>query len=432
VVAVSLKNAWLSMRIGESLVEGTGVAGRPLLSILFFAAPLLYYPLLFWGLMGMETALLAALLLGAVLLTLRDGDRPRPRPWAAVLLGLVFLTRPDAAIPIAIVFGYRFLRVARQRHGFRSVAVEAAIVAAFVAGISIFRRLYYGEFLPNTFTLKVTGSPIADRLRVGLDFVAPYWESIWIAMLLALATTLVNRSARSAFVLTLPIAALAYQVWIGGEPWPYWRIMAPTAPLLYVVCLAEGSRLLRRGSGRWKGRFRDRALRRVEGLLLVAGLAVLVVSANRELAPEPLLQRPAYFVDYNRKHVDLALTLNEVLEPDASIGVTWGGTLPYYTGLRAVDFLGKSDREIASRPPRVTDPPGEYDRMPGHNKYDLSYSIGKLQPTWIQTAKWGHDDARRLAGRLYRPFHHRGHRLLLRMRSPQVRWDVLRAAEAGG
>ena len=30
--------------------------------------------------------------------------------------------------------------------------------------------------------------------------------------------------------------------------------------------------------------------------------------------------------------------------------------------------------------------------VPGHNKYDLDYTVSTYDPAWIQYAKWGKDD----------------------------------------
>jgi len=56
------------------------------------------------------------------------------------------------------------------------------------------------------------------------------------------------------------------------------------------------------------------------------------------------------------------------------------GAMPYYSGLRGVDVLGKTDRHIA----RLDRAPAPCESVtPGHNKYDLHYSIGKLRPDVI-------------------------------------------------
>ena len=60
------------------------------------------------------------------------------------------------------------------------------------------------------------------------------------------------------------------------------------------------------------------------------------------------------------------------------------GTVPYYSGLRGVDVLGKSDRTIARLRGLGVDDGSTI--TPGHNKLDLHYSIEKLRPDAIYDA----------------------------------------------
>ena len=71
------------------------------------------------------------------------------------------------------------------------------------------------------------------------------------------------------------------------------------------------------------------------------------------------------------------MALNEITTSDASVGVLAAGVIPYYTGLRATDFLGRTDKYIASLPADLSGAVGWNGMysVPGHNKYDLAYSI---------------------------------------------------------
>ena len=77
--------------------------------------------------------------------------------------------------------------------------------------------------------------------------------------------------------------------------------------------------------------------------------------------------------------------------PHATVGVIWAGTLPYYVDRTAIDFLGKSDLHIAHLNADVSGAVSwsGMRSVPGHNKYDLKYSIMQLQPTYIQAFAWG-------------------------------------------
>jgi hypothetical protein len=78
------------------------------------------------------------------------------------------------------------------------------------------------------------------------------------------------------------------------------------------------------------------------------------------------------------------------------VGVIWAGTLPYYTDRLGVDFLGKSDPRVASLPADISGAVswGGMISVPGHNKYDLDYSIVQLRPTYSQVFSWGSQTVR--------------------------------------
>jgi hypothetical protein len=96
----------------------------------------------------------------------------------------------------------------------------------------------------------------------------------------------------------------------------------------------------------------------------------------------------------NIANINTAIYLNGVLGPRASVGVFFAGTVPYYTGFNAVDFLGKGDAYIARLPPDRTGVISARGmrNIPGHDKYDLTYSILHKRPTYIADFRWGRQD----------------------------------------
>ena len=53
-----------------------------------------------------------------------------------------------------------------------------------VAGQEAFRWVYYGELTPNTYTLKVTGWPLIERIENGMGFVRPFLAEVWVLLIL--------------------------------------------------------------------------------------------------------------------------------------------------------------------------------------------------------------------------------------------------------
>ena len=78
---------------------------------------------------------------------------------------------------------------------------------------------------------------------------------------------------------------------------------------------------------------------------------------------------------------DFAAYLRDHAAPSLVIGAHWGGIVPYFSELPAVDVLGKSDRHIARL---------EVERFdPGHAKWDWDYVLNKRRPDLFLTATRG-------------------------------------------
>ena len=60
---------------------------------------------------------------------------------------------------------------------------------------------------------------------------------------------------------------------------------------------------------------------------------------------------------------------------------------------------------------------------PGHDKCDLAYSIGQLQPTLVETLRWGKDNLTGLLGDVYLEVDCEGVPLILRKGSNNILWD---------
>jgi hypothetical protein len=85
------------------------------------------------------------------------------------------------------------------------------------------------------------------------------------------------------------------------------------------------------------------------------------------------------------RNLQIALALEKVTKPNASIAVVGAGTIPYLLPDRyAIDILGKADPYIAHQ--NVRTPMGIPDipyMRPGHMKWDYAYTFGELQPDVI-------------------------------------------------
>jgi hypothetical protein len=329
------------------------------------------YPLLFWTLRGLEVGLLAYLVIEASRTVMRIpelGAHPA-RIRLAVLLAMALLTRTDAIVPAFVVVGWGFLHGGPEAR--RGVILPAALTAFFVlAAHTAFRLAYYGDVLPNTYYLKMTGRPIVERIREGaIAFAALTRVHLWPLLVIVGAGVWAERALRirrEAHLLgALFVGQVIYSVFAGGDSWEWMdftnRFVSIVLPPFFILAGASIDALARRAGGC------------VPRPALAAALTIVLVALLNFSPMRIWLTEGAFHVSDDARMVRFARELRACTREDATIAVVWAGTVPYHVHRACVDLLGKNDRVIAHGP--VV---GRY--QPGHDKWNARHSIAGLHP----------------------------------------------------
>ncbi len=401
---------------------------RQLIGILAFASVLLYYPLSYWTLMGMETGLVSLFIMADILFALRwlRTNKTSDLVYLAIIGGLAFLTRNDSLIYSALVFAFIALETyinKGNKQTFLKIFYAGCLLALFAIAQIIFRILYYGELLPNTYVLKLIGIPLSVRVVGGYGFLQPFFQQSAPVILAAVVGLLIDLRRIKVFLFSFIAAAILYQIYVGGDPWPLWRMLAPAMPALFILLIMTGAELI----ARWP----RMAYHKFEAIPLV----ILILLVPLAITDQPFLSDisvtgPTSAAIANRVNTNAALAISALTSPEASVGVIWAGTLPYYTDLYGVDFLGKSDPIIARLKPDLSGAVSwaGIRSVPGHNKYDLNYSIVKLQPTFIQAYSWGEQTVKPWVVKNYVRVEYHGvsgvKTIFLKKDSPYVCWET--------
>ena len=412
-VALLLAQALVFLLIVRALMKLRGRTS-PWREVVAFVLPLAYGPLVYWALEGLEVCLVGFLISLAVLFYIR-----RRLLAVAVTLGLAFWTRPDTAIPAAVLMGLAGLEAWRERSQLRVWLKACAVLVGFAAAIFVARELYYGHLWPNTYVLKMAGFPALDRIKFnGLGYIQPFLHENALPLGLALVALAVSWTRWRFLFAALVWPMIAYAVYVGGDALPYWRFIAPYVPFLGLVLLDEDC--VERPAARYRCAVSIAMVSVLLGVWLVAAVGPLRAQFSGPQFCE-------------RANIEMALELNRLMKPGASIGVLHAGGIPYYTDFHAYDFLGKCDWYIARLPPDLDGPQwGGMHSVPGHNKHGLLTSLSAHKPTYIQSYEWDGDTASAYAYKHYvavptfikTPF--TDELLFLARDSAFVRWDLLR------
>lgn len=384
------------------------------------------YPLRFWSFMGMEVS--ALLLVNAIAwwLALRRPSH-RAAQYIGALLALAYAIRPDGFLPLVPAL---VLALVEARATPRRILLGLLPLCGAVLALLAWRRFYYGSDVPNTYLLKMGAFPLRFRLENGWGFVAPYlWQTLpmWIVAAFVLCR---RRDARSLSLLASAVSTLAYQVYVGGDPWPYWRQMSPGYPLFALFVVMAADDLLRLPGAlieRVAGWSLPRAVRTVASFLLPLACHGLLFLVSRPTAGAFRGSAVLKFnVAWNKANVERGLLLQQILEDQGRIAVVWAGATPYYcSSCFAIDLLGKCDVHVASRDPDLS---GKIawsgmKSVPGHNKSDVEYSLDECRADYTETLEWGNDHATLETKKQFTGVSIRGQGFMLRTGSPRVRWD---------
>jgi hypothetical protein len=400
---------------------------RGLIGYLAFAGVLLYYPLSYWTLMGMETGLVALFIMAATLFALRwlRTNKTSNLVTAAIMGGLAFLTRNDSIILSALVFAFIGIETyinKRDRQSFLKIFYAGLLLALFPIAQIIFRYFYYGELLPNTYVLKLVGIPLSVRLVGGTRFLRPFFQQSAPLFAIAALGLLLDLRRIKVLLVSFIAAAISYQIYVGGDPWPLWRMLAPAMPALFILASMTAAELI----ARWPWLVAQKYI--AVPLVILISLVPLIMT-DLPFRSDISVRGPTSAAIANRVNTNTALAINDLTSPEASVGVIWAGTLPYYTDRYGVDFLGKSDLIIARHKPDLSGAVSwaGMRSVPGHNKYDLNYSIVQLQPTFIQAFSWGEQTVKPWVVKNYLRVEYHGalgvKTLFLKKDSPYVCWE---------
>jgi hypothetical protein len=436
-IVIMLGIAYVTMRIADQILEYENIQHRSLIRILTFACPLAYYPLVYWSLTGMETGLLTILLSVSILFALRfiSNRKTSNLVFMAISLGLTFLTRTDSGVFAFIIFLFILIELIATKT--KRLAIQMigplAIFLVFILGQLIFRWSYYGEWVPNTAILKLSGIPLLTRIKNGVVFIKPFLSTSLVLLLLISFELIFNFTRTRLFFISLICAACVYQIWAGGDPWPYWRMLSPIMPIVFLLFIQASWAIIRVISN--SGIFREYFLRHpIFSMKMIEILCIVLITffgiwrANEGFRGEILFINRPFTSDALASNVNVAIALNYLTKPDATVGVFWAGTIPFYTGRVAFDFLGKNDAYISHLPPHISGTP-DWTRMsykPGHNKYDLEYSIKTLKPTYVQSYIFQTQDLSEYAKVNYQQVEYKGVTLLLLKNSPSVNWNLIK------
>jgi hypothetical protein len=277
---------------------------------------------------------------------------------AAIAFAFAALTRPEGIL----FFGITGLHHLITRRKFGRDELKWLLAFAVIVGPHLlWRRWYYGWWLPNTFYIKSSGG--RGTWEQGGYYLRRFVEDfhLW-----AFALPAIFSRARLYLLLVVAIFGV-YVASVGGDFMGLYRFALPIVPLLVVAATTGLSRL-------------KLPVAAIVTVALLAGHAWHAVRvtkrANSHIGADRGIDTPAYLRWYTADRAVIGKWFGQRAKPDDFAAVGGAGAQVYYSRMRSLDCFGLSDAHIAHKVPASS-------HRPGHQKYAPDEYILSRKPTII-------------------------------------------------
>lgn len=381
-------NAYFVFRAGLRIFNNEGIYAAAAALLTAF-----YFPLNRWGLMGMEVSLIILLMTIAVYYAAAALEEGRFTAVPYVIGIILIYTRIDAVLFLAVITAYMGLSRGQDRK--KHIIYGAVSLAAALIPQTIFRLAYYGDILPNTYYLKMTGYPVFWRVMTGLlTYLKNTFYFGWFIFLIAALG--VYRSSGHFIRLGSLVFIIfsAYSIYAGGdyaEGYGGFNRFYIIGVQFVFLAVVMGVREIN-----------DSLIKTylLQKIFFISMTAVILLSSNSFHGPKALLQYVKIDLGTDRaiegNPIERAVIINKIAHKDALVAVWTAGNVPYLTDTKNIDIVGKTNRYIArlemKHPPKNA---GFVEKarffFPGHMKWDHKYSLVENRPDVIDNI-WKIDD----------------------------------------
>lgn len=262
------------------------------------------------------------------------------------LLAVAVLTRPDSALLAIVVFFTVILYISKEdipasKKIIKGLSMSLPLI--MLAGIwLVWKRLYYGDILPNTFYVKLA-SPTS--IKRGLLYVYIFFLSYLLILfplfgLISIKQLLDKKNSKLLFIIVTIFLWILYIIKAGGDFMEF-RLFIPILPLLFILI----------------GWLLFNVIRQNEVRLI---LIIIIFSGSlhhfytfskffslKGINPISKLHNCIKAEWSNWEGIGEVLGASFNYNPEVIIAVRPAGAIPYYSRLKTIDMLGLNDRWIA-------------------------------------------------------------------------------------
>jgi len=311
----------------------------------------------YWSISGLETAFFVMAVLLSVYFYLIN------HRLVIVFTALSTLVRPEGVLVFVIILLHQLLTRKDQS---KDYLFFLAGFLALLLPFFIFKILYYGDILPNSFYAK-TGFSL-EYIKSGLEY---FWlfsrhYALWGILYLLPLLFYKNLDEKEQLFLSFIYIYTLYVILIGGDVLMVHRFFLPILPFLYLFYTLSIGRLFLT--------FKRRSLAIFISLSLIFSLSAVTLLVPYKWI-SGVRKTEKSFVE---KMKFWAENINDSYGSNFTIATVTIGALSYYLDAKVVDMLGLTDKYISRHPEKIPGMVSSWKELKFNSQYLLS-----LDPDFI-------------------------------------------------
>jgi len=360
-VLLSIGSILLAADLARRIIPSGRGVGIPA-ALLLVASP----AVAMWAGGGMEVPLFSFLAMLTAWCWIRESEKPGLAWRWPVASFFTSLARPDGVLLFAVTFLYtlresRAVEEGRVRRALQPLAIFLALGTPYF----VWRWLYYGALLPNTYYAKIAYDP--SVLIHGLYYLEWFLiDSGGAAILLGSVLALRSRDQRVGLLLCQGFWYTAYIFLLGGDGYAYSRFLVPVMVLLAPVAEVGYCRAWQFALGRALPSFARGV--GVPTLFLLAACSAGAVGSFAGADHDNYVLG----VESEERRRVIGEWLRRNVPPGAMVALNPVGMIPYVSKLPTLDLLGITDAHIARKGERITNR-----FLFAHNRFDPNYVLSR-------------------------------------------------------
>lgn len=350
---------------------------------------------LFWSAAGMETSFYSMFLVMTLYYFLTLSDKNLNIFLKGILFGLLCVIRFEAVLFFIAAFYYL---VKKDKSTFKIKISYNTVL--FVTGFAlifgtyfIWRWIYFGYFLPNTFYAKTGGG--FQQIVGGFLYIIEAFRSFygfgWIPIFLIFLFFKIDMiTKQTLFLFSIGIISLITTIFIGGDHFYYGRFVIPVLPLLFVLFPPVFDRFLLMSLKYVKLKPANTV---IILFLIITVLLIFkpvyqetfggiknLVDGEKEILVVYDQSVTTDIIYWQHGFIIMGKTLNKIASQNDYIAAVPIGAIGYFSKINVIDMVGLVDPVIAHE---IFSPDAVRKWTPGHTKGDGRYILSR-KPEYIQ------------------------------------------------